>query len=133
MKYPILISYSLLHAESNLTEVDSENTSELQDNFNIGQEIQRLKIHGKETSRDEITVTTSSATSFTEEENSVAISEAGRFFLAAVCAISLGQLFEEKWDADFRSRSIRFILANLQLPKRVRNLVKKLNYRNFYT
>lgn len=53
------------------------------------------------------------------EENSADFSEAGRFSLAAICAISLGQLFEKKWDADFCSRSIKFILINLQLPQRV--------------
>ena len=53
-------------------------------------------------------------------EHSEDISETSRFVLASICAISMNQLFEKTWDADFCSRSIKLILANLQLSSNVR-------------
>lgn len=54
------------------------------------------------------------------------ISEAGRFALAAICAVSLQNLFENQWDQEFCVKSIQYILANFQLPKRVEPLMLEL-------
>lgn len=123
--------YHISFSESNVFEVDAKNSnadeSEIDDNVQqkanvteIKNEIKRLEL-GVETDAagSQTDVATTSSTSPTSKENATDISEACRFYLAAICAISLGQLFDEKWDTEFCSRSIKFILLNLQLPPRV--------------
>lgn len=53
-------------------------------------------------------------------DDPTSISEAGRFSLAAVFALSLSHLFESKWDEDFCLRSNKTVVNNLHLPRRVR-------------
>lgn len=57
------------------------------------------------------------------------ISEAGRFSLAAICALSLHDLFGYRWDEEFSVRSIRYITVNLQLPEKVSPAFCKQLYR----
>ncbi|XP_070560790.1 transmembrane and coiled-coil domain-containing protein 4-like [Ptychodera flava] len=45
-----------------------------------------------------------------------ALSDAARFSYCSVCAVSLGNLFENEWDRDWRKQSIELILNHLKLP-----------------
>lgn len=54
-----------------------------------------------------------------EVESISNISETDKFAITAICAVSLHNLFGNKWDEEFCLRTIKCILINLQLPQKV--------------
>lgn len=51
------------------------------------------------------------------------LTDAGRYSYAALCAISINQLFSNDWDKPFSEICLRKILKNVELPKQVEPLM----------
>lgn len=98
-------------------EEKSDESANSKSNDAVEAEIKKLAL-----SKDTPSIPTSSKNLLTDgspEETLKSISEAGRFSLAAICALSLHDLFDYKWDEEFSTRSIKYITLNLQLPQKV--------------
>nr|CAD7445310.1 unnamed protein product [Timema bartmani] len=54
------------------------------------------------------------------------ISDAGIYSYAAICALSLHELFDNPWDKDFNQRCIKLLLEHLKLPKQVEAVMVSL-------
>lgn len=54
------------------------------------------------------------------------LTDAGRYSYAALCAISINQLFNNDWDKPFSEICLRKILKNVELPKQVEPLMEGL-------
>lgn len=54
-----------------------------------------------------------------EHDLTHSLSDAGIYSCAAICALSLHELFDNEWDRDFNKLCLKTILDHLKLPKQV--------------